>query len=955
MAERTSLFEECSSSEELKRMLGLPVLTSEVIEYFEELRSTKRELQKWKRHVHTLERINSEFAEEHRELSRLLFEARNDLAATKGEREEVKDLCQSLYRQIETLRAENSRLRRAVKTGEAPAPRMPDPEPSVAEFRGLYSSVPAFVGTTGNSVGSSVQWELSPTRPATARAYRRARTAAYRTLGEDDGDEADAGAADTDSEAEAAPQAPAALWPGAGEPKTPPRVRPDPPSGRTPPNLRAPPLSPPEPMHLHPAPPPHLGGPSVFSQRPSAWLLSLRSHQSRLAALEREQAERGGAGASPAKARRAKQPPRLCRAPLTPTGAGEPVDEPDRGPLRVGPEQRERLAGGEMAAARIQAAARGWRTRRAVAEPRELLTTERSYVAGLRTLVEVFARPMREAARGPGPAVPGRLVEELFAGAEALWAAGRVLLAELEAEASQPPRFQALGTVLMRHVPVLRSHYTDWIRGWSAATTALTRIRSAPPGSPLAPAADLVRRLEGDERCRGQGLDSLLITPVQRVPRYILLLETLLGHTEGHHPEYADLRQALHVCRQLAATISEARGQAENAARILRIEAAVQRGPRRGGLPRLLAPHRRLVRDGAVSLVAAESKQSAAAALLSSIVGLQRPAPERRERVLYLFNDVLLCAENVEPASGGEGAERERGPALAVEFVLRLERAVYRFVLRSAPSDPLGLAAHPAITPGTGRPSDVGVPRTSSGGEGGVEGREEHVLAAGSAEERRAWVKQIRRCIRELQKAIASCERLLAVPAELRAARRVIAADVEARRLIAGELAAETERLMAADEALARLAAEAARAPPAAQQEATRRLREAQAHRGTLLGNLARLLAASSSVCERLEAARARAQRDALIAAPEAAPRDSLSPGPPRGAEAGRGAGAAGRGGRESVFPRRDSFDLSASASAAASLREAGPLHRTWSERPRASSIPSIHPAPPLRSPLNLF
>ena len=43
------------------------------------------------------------------------------------------------------------------------------------------------------------------------------------------------------------------------------------------------------------------------------------------------------------------------------------------------------------------------------------------------------------------------------------------------------------------------------------------------------------------------GLDvrSFLIMPVQRVPRYRMLLEDLLAHTDADHPEEPHLREAL--------------------------------------------------------------------------------------------------------------------------------------------------------------------------------------------------------------------------------------------------------------------------------------------------------------------------------------------------------------------------------------------------------------------------
>ena len=56
-----------------------------------------------------------------------------------------------------------------------------------------------------------------------------------------------------------------------------------------------------------------------------------------------------------------------------------------------------------------------------------------------------------------------------------------------------------------------------------------------------------------DQRCRGLDLGSFLIMPVQRVPRYKLLLESLLKETPPSHPERAVVTKALQAVSDAAA------------------------------------------------------------------------------------------------------------------------------------------------------------------------------------------------------------------------------------------------------------------------------------------------------------------------------------------------------------------------------------------------------------------
>lgn len=50
----------------------------------------------------------------------------------------------------------------------------------------------------------------------------------------------------------------------------------------------------------------------------------------------------------------------------------------------------------------------------------------------------------------------------------------------------------------------------------------------------------------------GHTLRSLLIMPVQRIPRYNLLLQELLKETPDSHPDFANLTDALDSMRKVA-------------------------------------------------------------------------------------------------------------------------------------------------------------------------------------------------------------------------------------------------------------------------------------------------------------------------------------------------------------------------------------------------------------------
>jgi len=75
---------------------------------------------------------------------------------------------------------------------------------------------------------------------------------------------------------------------------------------------------------------------------------------------------------------------------------------------------------------------------------------------------------------------------------------------------------------------------------------------------------DFCAKIHNDPAGGGQSLDSLLIMPIQRIPRYILLLETLIKYTEPTHSDYEGLHNALSLVKDVAGHVNSAHAQVDN-------------------------------------------------------------------------------------------------------------------------------------------------------------------------------------------------------------------------------------------------------------------------------------------------------------------------------------------------------------------------------------------------------
>lgn len=59
-----------------------------------------------------------------------------------------------------------------------------------------------------------------------------------------------------------------------------------------------------------------------------------------------------------------------------------------------------------------------------------------------------------------------------------------------------------------------------------------------------------VQETSRHERCGGRDLPTFLIMPIQRLPRYVLLLGELLKYTPESSPEYSSLSSALAAIKE---------------------------------------------------------------------------------------------------------------------------------------------------------------------------------------------------------------------------------------------------------------------------------------------------------------------------------------------------------------------------------------------------------------------
>ena len=125
-----------------------------------------------------------------------------------------------------------------------------------------------------------------------------------------------------------------------------------------------------------------------------------------------------------------------------------------------------------------------------------------------------------------------------------------------------------MGALFKTFVPFLKM-YTQYVNNHEGASRTLNEmiVKKRKKFVPFCETAG------ADPRCKGNALQSLLIMPVQRVPRYKLLLQELIKNFEEDHPDHATLLSAYADTDKVAAHINEALRRQQNQADLMSLQA----------------------------------------------------------------------------------------------------------------------------------------------------------------------------------------------------------------------------------------------------------------------------------------------------------------------------------------------------------------------------------------------
>ncbi|KAL6070964.1 RhoGEF domain containing protein [Balamuthia mandrillaris] len=244
---------------------------------------------------------------------------------------------------------------------------------------------------------------------------------------------------------------------------------------------------------------------------------------------------------------------------------------------------------------------------------REILKTEEDYVNNLNLVFDVFLKPLRARLD------EAKNFKALLADLNVIRNYNQELLESLGPRVLNWTPNQQLGDIFVR-VGFFLKAYTQYVSKYHKAMEEITEMKKS----------SLALRDFLEECCRqpkvgGKDLASFLIQPVQRIPRYRLLLKDLLKHTEKDHKDYSSLLAASVQITEVAEYVEKKSTEAENITKVLEIQSKLF-----GKFENLARPSRKFVKEGMLNVWNLEKQKK------------KKRQPVRR--VLFLFNDLLVEA-----------------------------------------------------------------------------------------------------------------------------------------------------------------------------------------------------------------------------------------------------------------------------------------------------------------------
>ncbi|GAM27408.1 hypothetical protein SAMD00019534_105840 [Acytostelium subglobosum LB1] len=230
----------------------------------------------------------------------------------------------------------------------------------------------------------------------------------------------------------------------------------------------------------------------------------------------------------------------------------------------------------------------------------EIYKTEIDYVANLEICINEYMKPLTDK-----ELLTKEQTKVIFSDIHVIRDFGQKLINQLKPRVENWNHHQKLGDIFFGISESFRV-YTGYIQNYNNALEMLEEVKKKEKvGTTLA-------EMRASPACKTFDVTYFLIMPVQRVPRYSLLLSDLVKHTWTDHPDYKTLVDATERMKAVATFLNEKKREGENTKKFIEIMSSLEKAPP------LFERTRKFIKEGVFT------------------------TPKKEEVSIFLFTDILV-------------------------------------------------------------------------------------------------------------------------------------------------------------------------------------------------------------------------------------------------------------------------------------------------------------------------
>eukprot|EP00475_Leptophrys_vorax_P008255 TRINITY_DN1530_c0_g1_i5.p2 TRINITY_DN1530_c0_g1~~TRINITY_DN1530_c0_g1_i5.p2 ORF type:complete len:479 (+),score=123.00 TRINITY_DN1530_c0_g1_i5:317-1753(+) len=234
----------------------------------------------------------------------------------------------------------------------------------------------------------------------------------------------------------------------------------------------------------------------------------------------------------------------------------------------------------------------------------EIVATELTYKSHLATVIAEFIAPLRQAAANKTIAITEVHIRAIFSNIEVIHSLHETLAKMLQEDPdSVAAVFERFGAFL--------KIYTEYVNSYDKSNSELETLKKT---------NKKFRNFLQSKSGKGfMDIRSYLITPIQRIPRYILLLKELLKQTPQDHEQRKSLERSFEKIQDIADFVNDAKRKLEDVGRVMELQAHIMED-----FSELVIPTRRLLKEG------------------TFVRKTHGKVIHSKTNVFFLFNDLIL-------------------------------------------------------------------------------------------------------------------------------------------------------------------------------------------------------------------------------------------------------------------------------------------------------------------------